>query len=73
MAVKLNNQNLYELREVKKTETANYIYGIEAWNIGVYRLLRRKKNANMSSANCEYVKMPEIYRAYFGKRWKWYD
>lgn len=73
MAVKLNNQNLYELKEKKRTETANYIYEVEPWGVGVYRLLKKKKNAGTSSAHFEYEKMPEIYRGYFGKGWKWYD
>lgn len=73
MAVKLNNQNLHELKTKKITETAKYIYEIEAWSIGVYRLLRSNKDALDPRAKFEYVKMPEIYRGYFGKGWKWYE
>lgn len=64
--VKLNTFNLYELRHLYRTETANYIYVAEPRGIGVYRLLRRKKK----TAEIEIVKMPEIYRRFF-KKWRW--
>lgn len=66
--VKLNTFNLYELRHLYRTETANYIYAAEPREIGVYRLLRRRKK----TAEIETVKMPEIYRGFF-KKWRWED
>ena len=41
--VKLNITNLYELKSLYRTETANYIYVAQPQGIGVYRLLRRRK------------------------------
>lgn len=66
--VKLNTFNLYELRYLYRTETANYVYAVEPRGIGAYRLLRRKKK----SKEIEEVKMPEIYRGFF-KKWRWID
>lgn len=66
--VKLNTFNLYELKHLYRTETANYIYVAEPCEIGVYRLLRRRKK----STEIEEVKMPEIYRGFF-KKWRWAD
>lgn len=73
MAVRLNNKNLYELKTKMNTETAKYIYEIESWGIGDYRVLRRSKKEIYSRGRFEFVKMPKIYRGYFGKEWKWYD
>ena len=66
--VKLNINNLYELRNLYRTETANYIYVAQPQGIGVYRLLRRRKKESV----VEIVKMPEIYRGFF-KKWRWED
>ena len=65
MAVKLNMNNLYELKTKMRTETAHYVYSIEAWSVGMYRLVRSKKNEYPWSEKSEYVKIPEIYRGYF--------
>ena len=67
--VKLNVNNLYELKKFYKTETANYIYMIEPLGVNIYRLLRRNKAADKTAKN-EAVKMPKIYRGYF-KNWRW--
>lgn len=72
MAIKLNMNNLYELKTKKQTETAHYVYSVEAWKIGVYRLLRSKKTDYYMGREIEYVKMPKIYRGYF-KDWKWFE
>jgi hypothetical protein len=40
----------------------------EPREIGVYRLLRRRKK----STKIKEVKMPEIYRGFF-KKWRWAD
>lgn len=66
--VKLNITNLYELKSLYRTETANYIYVAQPQGIGVYRLLRRRKKESVA----EIVKMPEIYRGFF-KKWRWED
>lgn len=66
--VKLNTFNLYELRHLYRTETANYIYVVDPRKINTYRLLRRRKK----SEEIETVKMPEIYREFF-KKWRWED
>ena len=66
--VKLNIFNLHELRCLYRTETANYVYAAEPREIGVYRLLRRRKK----STEVEVVRMPEIYRGFF-KKWRWED
>lgn len=68
--VKLNVVNLYELKNRYRTETANYIYMIEPLEVDIYRLVRRSKAAN-KTAKSETVKMPEIYRGYFKKNWRW--
>ena len=72
MTVKLNTNNLYELKTKMRTETAHYIYSVEPWSISVYRLLRRKKLDSSINTKAEYVKMPEIYRGYF-KGWRWFE
>lgn len=72
MTVKLNMNNLYELKTFKQTETAHYAYSVEAWSIGMYRLIRSRKNEYPWSEKPEYVKMPEIYRGYF-KGWRWFE
>lgn len=72
MAVKLNMNNLYELKTKKWTGTANYFYSVEAWSVGVFRLLRSKKIDYYTGKEIEYVKMPEIYRGYF-KGWRWFE
>lgn len=66
--VKLNINNLYELRNLYRTETAHYVYVAQPQGIGVYRLLRRRKKESV----VEIVKMPEIYRGFF-KKWRWED
>lgn len=66
--VKLNITNLYELKNLYRTETAHYVYVAQPKGIGVYCLLRRKKNESGS----EIVRMPEIYRGFF-KKWRWED
>ena len=66
--VKLNITNLYELRHLYRTETANYVYVVQPQGIGVYRLLRRRKK----ESGVEIVRMPEIYRGFF-KKWRWKD
>lgn len=67
--IKLNSNNLYELKNFYRTETAHYIYMVEPLGVDVYRLLRRNKKADENEKN-EAVKMPEIYRGYF-KNWRW--
>ena len=52
--VKLNINNLYELRNLYRTETAHYVYVAQPQGIGVYRLLRRRKKESV----VEIVKMP---------------
>ena len=66
--VKLNITNLYELKNLYRTETAHYVYVAQPQGIGVYRLLRRRKKESVS----EVVRMPEIYRGFF-KKWRWED
>ena len=72
MAIKLNMNNLYELQTKMRTETAHYIYSVEPWSIGVYRLLRSKKNEYPWGGKPEYVIMPGIYRGYF-RNWRWFE
>ena len=43
--VKLNITNLYELKNLYRTETAHYVYMAQPQGIGVYRLLRRRKKS----------------------------
>lgn len=66
--VKLNITNLYELKNLYRTETAHYVYETQPQGIGVYRLLRRRKK----ESGAEIVRMPEIYRGFF-KKWRWED
>lgn len=66
--VKLNITNLYELKNLYRTETAHYVYMAQPQGIGVYRLLRQRKKEYGS----EVVRMPEIYRGFF-KEWRWED
>ena len=66
--VKLNITNLYELKNLYRTETAHYVYVAQPQGIGVYRLLRRRKKESVT----EIVRMPEIYRRFF-KKWRWED
>lgn len=66
--VKLNITNLYELKNLYRTETAHYVYVAQPQGIGVYRLLRRRKK----ESGTESVRMPEIYRGFF-KKWRWED
>ena len=66
--VKLNITNLYELKNLYRTETAHYVYVAQPQGIGVYRLLRRSKK----ESGAEIVRMPEIYRGFF-KKWRWED
>lgn len=66
--VKLNITNLYELKNLYRTETAHYVYVAQPQGIGVYRLLRRSKK----ESGAEVVRMPEIYRGFF-KKWRWED
>ena len=66
--VKLNITNLYELKNLYRTETAHYVYMAQPQGIGVYRLLRRRKKESGS----EVIRMPEIYRGFF-KKWRWED
>ena len=66
--VKLNITNLYELKNLYRTETAHYVYVTQPQGIGVYRLLRRRKKGS----EAEVVRMPEIYRGFF-KKWRWED
>lgn len=66
--VKLNITNLYELKNLYRTETAHYVYVAQPQGIGVYRLLRRRKK----KSGAEIVRMPEIYRGFF-KKWRWED
>ena len=58
--VKLNSNNLYELKNFYRTETAHYIYMVEPLGVDIYRLIRRSKAADKTAKN-EAVKMPEIY------------
>lgn len=69
--VKLNSNNLFELKNFYRTETAHYVYTVEPYRIGTYRLLRREK-LTPENAIIEDVKMPEIYRGYF-KEWRWWN
>ena len=66
--VKLNITNLYELKNLYRTETAHYVYVVQPQGIGVYRLLRQRKKGSGS----EVVRMPDIYRGFF-KKWRWED
>ena len=66
--IKLNTTNLYELKNLYRTETAHYVYVAQPQGIGIYRLLRRRKKEPGS----EIVRMPEIYRGFF-KKWRWED
>lgn len=69
--VKLNIGNLSELKLRYSTKTTNYIYVVEPYGIGVYRLFQRKIT-EPGSGTVKAVKMPEIYRGYF-KKWRWLD
>ena len=68
MTIKLNMNNLYELKKRFTTETPNYIYIAEPIGIFCYRLKRYGKKETKNQA--EICVMPDIYRSYF-KKWKW--
>lgn len=68
MAIKLNMNNLYELKEQFITETPNYTYVAEPIGISCYRLKRYGKKETENQAKI--CLMPDIYRPYF-KKWKW--